>query len=154
MSQFVYLEAITAASMFRICLHPDPRRRTLSRQQGGKRQFSCQESLWFRCIAHYLVRVLLCTAVEAQPSCTCCSQTFDALPAPSLGLYACMHLSGHGSIYITIRPSGLCTNAKSLRSHALRMRISGECRLTVLGTFAFMCFFFCFTSLPLFNSSL
>lgn len=72
---------------------------------------------------------------------------------PSSGLYACMYLSGHCSIYITIRPSGLCTNTKSLRSHALQRRFSGQCRLTVLGTFAFMFLFALLLSPSLSNIS-
>lgn len=100
------------------------------------------ESLRFRRVARCGVSALRCATEEPQPSwrtgCTCCSQSLNALLMPSFGLYACMYLSGHCSIYITIRPSGLCTNTKSLRSHALQGRFSGQCRLTVLGTFAFM----------------
>lgn len=108
------------------------------RQRGGKkRPISCRESLRFGRVARRRVSAFaplrrqtggLAARAAPRPS----------MPSSCLPSYACMYLSGHCSIYITIRPSGLCTNTKSLRSHAPRGRFSGQCRLTALGTFAFM----------------
>lgn len=161
MSQFIYLEVITArrhvsylfASWSARCLQ----QRTLFRhamrqdgmwQQGRKKADQLLESPRFRRVADRRVSALLCAAEEAQPSwktgCTCCSQTLNALLMPSFGLYACTYQG----IALSISPSGLRGFAptQSLYAHMhMQRRNSGECRLTVLGTYA--CMFVFFTAL-------
>lgn len=149
--------------MFHICLHPDlhdafssrlcsvmPRDKMECDNREGKRQISCWSRFQFRRVADCRVSALLCAAEEAQPSwktgCTCCSQTLNALLMPSFGLYACTYQG----IALSISPSGLRGFAptQSLYAHMhMQRRNSGECRLTVLGTYACMFGFFFYRSL-------
>lgn len=112
MSQFVYLEVITAAHMFHICLHPDlldafssglcpvmPCDKMECDNREGKKADQLLESLRFQCIARCRASALLCTTEKAQPNwktgCTCCRPSMlSCLPS------ACMHVLIRALLYL------------------------------------------------------
>lgn len=108
-------------------------------QQGKKRQTAVKVSLWFEHITDCQADVLLRNNEKkggwTKLGARAARRSLKILPHAFLQSVR-VYLSGHCSIYITIRPSGLCTNTHSLRSHALQRRNSWECRLTLLVTYA------------------
>lgn len=114
MSQFVYLEVITAADMFHICLHPDlldafnsglcpavPRDEMECDNRAGKKTDQLFESLRFRRIACCRGSALLCRRLSQywKTGCTCCSQTLNALLMPSFRP-VCMYVLIRALLYL------------------------------------------------------
>lgn len=122
MSQFVYLEVITAADMFHICLHPDlldafnsglcpvvPRDEMECDNRAGKKTDQLLESLRFRRIARCRGSAFLCATEEAQPVLENWLHVLlpDPQCPPHAFLQACMHVCTYQGIALSISPSGL-----------------------------------------------